>query len=76
MSDNGRIYIRYIYMLILNVADIVFIGEMARVKEKLADNFKINDLESLRSFLSMDVAISKKRMVASQMLQWIFMQFC
>lgn len=75
MSDNGRIY-----MLILNVADIVFIGDdiskMARVKEKLADNFKINDLESLRSFLSMDVAISKKRMVASQMLQWIFMQFC
>lgn len=64
-SHNGKFT-----ALIVYVDDIVLIeddiNEMARVKEKLATNFEIKDLGSLRYFLGMKVARSKKRNVVSQ----------
>lgn len=64
-SPNGKFV-----ALIIYVNDIVFTGgdidEMARVKEKLAANFEIKDLRSLRYFLGMEDARSKKGIVVSQ----------
>ncbi|XP_058780011.1 uncharacterized mitochondrial protein AtMg00810-like [Vicia villosa] len=56
--------------LIVYVDDIVLTGddtvEMARVKEKLAVDFEIKDLGSMRYFLGIQVARSKNGIVFSQ----------
>ncbi|XP_058745985.1 uncharacterized mitochondrial protein AtMg00810-like [Vicia villosa] len=56
--------------LIVYVDDIVLTGddtvEMTRVKEKLAVDFEIKDLGSMRYFLGMEVARSKNGIVVSQ----------
>jgi len=39
---------------------------MARVKEKLAVDFEVKDLGSMRYFLGMEIARSKKGIVVSQ----------
>lgn len=50
-------------MIVLTRDDIY---EMAKVKEKLAANFEIKDLGSLRYFLSMKVFPSKKVVIISK----------
>ncbi|CAJ2656182.1 unnamed protein product [Trifolium pratense] len=64
-SQDGKIAVLIVY-----VDDIVLTGdnivEMARVKEKLALDFEIKDLGSMRYFLGMEVARSKDGIVVSQ----------
>jgi hypothetical protein len=64
-SQDGKIAVLIVY-----VDDIVLTGndtdEMGRVKEKLAIDFEIKDLGSMRYFLGMEVARSKDGIVVSQ----------
>ncbi|KAK2414048.1 putative mitochondrial protein [Trifolium repens] len=64
-SQDGKIAVLIVY-----VDDIVLTGndtdEMGRVKEKLAVDFEIKDLGSMRYFLGMEVARSKDGIVVSQ----------
>ena len=53
----------YVYDIILTGDDAV---ELARLKKNLAAKFEIKDLGSLRYFLGMEVARSKKGIVVSQ----------
>lgn len=56
--------------LIVYVDDIILIGntllETKRLKKVLASEFEIKDLESLRSFLGMEVGHAKKGIIVSQ----------
>ncbi|RVW73403.1 Retrovirus-related Pol polyprotein from transposon RE1 [Vitis vinifera] len=65
-SSGGKIAILIVY-----VDDIIFPGddliEMDRLKRSLATKFEIKDLGSLKYFLGMEVARSKKGIVVSQM---------
>ena len=58
-SQDGKIIILIVY-----VDDIIIIGndllEMNRLNQSLSSVFEIKDLGSLRYFLGMDVARSKK----------------
>ena len=58
-SQDGKIIILIVY-----VDDIILIGndllEMNRLNQSLSLDFEIKDLGSLRYFLGMDVAWSKK----------------
>jgi len=64
-SNDGKFFVLIVY-----VDDIVLMGddtiEMTRVKEKLAVDFEIKDLGSMRYFLGMEVARSKNGIVVSQ----------
>ncbi|CAJ2662733.1 unnamed protein product [Trifolium pratense] len=64
-SQDGKVAVLIVY-----VDDIVLTGndtvEMGRVKEKLAADFEIKDLGSMRYFLGMEVARSKDGIVVSQ----------
>ncbi|RVW18846.1 Retrovirus-related Pol polyprotein from transposon RE1 [Vitis vinifera] len=64
-SNDGKIAILIVY-----VDDIILIGdhvtEMDRLKKSLALEFEIKDLGSLRYFLGMEVARSKRGIVVSQ----------
>ena len=64
-SEKGRII-----ALIVYVDDIVVTGddweEMEKLKKKLANEFKIKDLERLKYFLGIKVVHSKEGMVISQ----------
>ncbi|CAJ2657582.1 unnamed protein product [Trifolium pratense] len=64
-SQDGKVAVLIVY-----VDDIVLPGndtvEMGRVKEKLAADFEIKDLGSMRYFLGMEVARSKDGIVVSQ----------
>ncbi|CAJ2635918.1 unnamed protein product [Trifolium pratense] len=64
-SQDGKIVVLIVYVddIVLTGDDIV---EMARVKEKLALDFEIKDLGSMRYFLGMEVARSKDGIVVSQ----------
>jgi len=64
-SHDGKISILIVYVgdIVLTRDDIV---EIARVKEKLASDFEIKDLESLRYFLGTEVARLKKGIVVLQ----------
>ncbi|WJX66879.1 hypothetical protein P8452_51386 [Trifolium repens] len=64
-SPHGKIAILIVYVddIVLTGDDIV---EMAKVKEKLAVDFEIKDLGSMRYFLGMEVARSKDGIVVSQ----------
>ncbi|CAJ2672360.1 unnamed protein product [Trifolium pratense] len=64
-SQDGKIAVLIVYVddIVLTGDDIV---EMARVKEKLALDFEIKDLGSMRYFLGMEVARSKDGIVVSQ----------
>jgi hypothetical protein len=64
-SDDGKIAILIVY-----VDDIILTGdnvtEMDRLKKSLALEFEIKDLGSLRYFLGMEVARSKRGIIVSQ----------
>ena len=64
-SQDGKIAILIVY-----VDDIILTGddvlEMNRLKDSLSSTFEIKDLGSLRYFLGMEVAQSKKGIVVSQ----------
>ncbi|CAJ2638271.1 unnamed protein product [Trifolium pratense] len=64
-SKDGKIVVLIVYVddIVLTGDDIV---EMARVKEKLAFDFEIKDLCSMRYFLGTEVARSKDGIVVSQ----------
>ncbi|CAJ2656645.1 unnamed protein product [Trifolium pratense] len=64
-SQDGKIAVLIVYVddIVLTGDDIV---EMARVKEKLALDFEIKDLGSMRYFLGMEVARSKDGILVSQ----------
>jgi hypothetical protein len=63
-SHDGKIVIVIVY-----VVDIIFTRDdkmIARVKEKLVVDIQIKDLGSIRYFLGMEVAQSKKCIVVSR----------
>ena len=72
-TDHTLFYKRqstWITILIVYVDDIVFTGddkdELQGIEEKLAAEFELKDLGSLRYFLSMEVARNKTRVSISQ----------
>lgn len=64
-SKDGKIAVLIVYVddIILTGDDLI---EMERLKKSLASSFEIKDLGTLRYFLGMEVARSKKGIVVSQ----------
>ena len=70
VKDQGYAHAESDIILIVYVNDIILTGddliEMERLKKSLASSFKIKDLGTLRYFLRMEIARSRKGLVVSQ----------